>query len=207
MNMETGFLDGSDLYGSTEEAVRSLRLYDAGLVNISACSRCHVNALYYTLLQEHNRLAINLAQFNHHWDDERIFYEAKRILSAIIQHITYNEFLMTAIGEISMTKAELRPLSRGHFSGYSSAHKAGVYNEVALTALPIFLSMIPDNLVNIYIIYFLSINFADFGFKIHSEFIMFYLEMEFHRKLHLELFQFEKTEVTGSMIFVHPKSP
>lgn len=148
MNVATSFLDASDLYGSTEEQMQNIRTYDSGLVNISACKRCTKNALYYILLKEHNRLAMGLAKLNHHWTDDVLFYEARRILTAEIQHITYNEFLTTAIGEIAMSKSELRPLGRGHFSGYSSTNRAGVYNSVALTALPIFLSMIPDDLVS-----------------------------------------------------------
>lgn len=36
----------------------------------------------------------------------------------------------------------------GHYSQYSSGNKAGVYNEVAMTALPALLSTIPKSLMN-----------------------------------------------------------
>lgn len=100
MNLATSFLDGSAIYGSTDEDVESLRTYDAGQVNISACETCSTNALYAALLKEHNRVAVNLAKLNRHWHDNILFLEAKRIVAAEIQHITYNEFLPTVLGEV-----------------------------------------------------------------------------------------------------------
>jgi hypothetical protein len=71
---------------------------------LSLTCRCHevsgVGALYAALLREHNRVAIELARLNQHWDDETLFQEARRIIIAQIQHITYNEFLPTLLGEV-----------------------------------------------------------------------------------------------------------
>lgn len=100
MNLASSFLDGSAIYGSTDEEIDSLRTYDAGLVNITSCVACTTNALYAALLREHNRVASNLAQMNRHWHDNTLFLEAKRIVVAEIQHITYNEFLRTVLGDV-----------------------------------------------------------------------------------------------------------
>ncbi|KAF5284358.1 hypothetical protein FQR65_LT13575 [Abscondita terminalis] len=148
MNLASAFLDGSAVYGSTESALENLRTYDAGLVNVTACIACQTNALYSAILREHNRVAVNLAQLNQHWIDEKLFLESRRIVIAEIQHITYNEFLPTALDEVLTTGTDLDLLTHGHYSKYSSSNRAGVYNEVALTALPALLSMIPSTLMN-----------------------------------------------------------
>lgn len=39
MNLATAFLDASDIYGSTEDAVKSLRTLNGGRVTLDVCSR------------------------------------------------------------------------------------------------------------------------------------------------------------------------
>jgi peroxidase len=47
----------------------------------------------------HNWLATSLAVLNPHWDDETLFQEARRVLIAIYQHVTYYEYLPIALGQ------------------------------------------------------------------------------------------------------------
>nr|XP_022916804.1 uncharacterized protein LOC111426494 [Onthophagus taurus] len=148
MNLASSFLDASAIYGNDDESMQRLRTYDAGLVNVSACAVCKANALYSAILREHNRVAINLAQMNRHWDDEILFLESRRIVAAEIQHITYNEFLPIVLDETSLQDPGLKLKSIGHYSDYSSSNRAGVFNEVAMSALPAMISMIPASLMN-----------------------------------------------------------
>ncbi|CAH1129175.1 unnamed protein product [Ceutorhynchus assimilis] len=148
INLASSFLDGSAVYGSNYASIEKLRNYDNGLVNVSACSSCQSNVLYSAILKEHNRIAINLANLNRHWTDDVLFYESKRIVSAELQHITYNEFLPTLLGQQSIVNSDLELQTHGRYAKYSSSRKAGVYNEVALGALPALLSMLPRELLN-----------------------------------------------------------
>lgn len=111
MNLASGFVDGSSLYGATEKEINSLRLFRSGKVDIRACPRCTesgaVGALHTLLLKEHNRIAMVLSDKNPTWSDSVLFLEARRALVAQIQHITYNEFLPIVLGQQIANKASL----------------------------------------------------------------------------------------------------
>ena len=49
-------------------------------------------------LREHNLCAKNLARINPFWDDERLFQECRRIVGALIQKITYEDYLPKVLG-------------------------------------------------------------------------------------------------------------
>ena len=63
--------------------------------------------------REHNRVAAQLASYNPKWSDEMVFQETRRIIVALLQHITFNEFVPLLTGN-----ATLKPLSSGYFTGY-----------------------------------------------------------------------------------------
>lgn len=56
-------------------------------------------SLHVVFLRLHNRFATQLAAMNQHWGDEKIFQETRRIVGALVQHITYREFLPIVLGE------------------------------------------------------------------------------------------------------------
>ena len=58
---------------------------------------CHflvaLNVLHTIWVREHNRIARKLKQINTGWNGEKVFQETRKIIGAMMQHITYNEYL------------------------------------------------------------------------------------------------------------------
>ncbi|XP_059005316.1 lactoperoxidase [Mustela lutreola] len=50
-------------------------------------------------LREHNRLATELKRLNPHWDGEKVYQEARKILGAFVQIITFRDYLPIVLGE------------------------------------------------------------------------------------------------------------
>ncbi len=57
-----------------------------------------LTALHTVLVREHNRKADELASIHSDWSDEQLYQEARRFVGALIQHITYQEFLPQLVG-------------------------------------------------------------------------------------------------------------
>jgi peroxidase len=67
-------------------------------------------------LRQHNRIARKLeVLFGSTWDDERIYQEARKIVGAVYQHITYNEFLPVVLGRKIMRLFDLNPKRKGKY--------------------------------------------------------------------------------------------
>ncbi|BFG00490.1 chorion peroxidase [Drosophila madeirensis] len=79
--------------------------------------------------REHNRVADILSQINPSASDERIFQEARRIVIAEVQHITYNEFLPIIIGPQQMKRFRLVPQHQGYAHDYSPDINPAITNE------------------------------------------------------------------------------
>lgn len=94
-------------------------------------------------LREHNRIARSLASINPHWSDNELFEEARKIVSAQLQHITYNEYLNMVLGEETLAKYDLRLLTDGFYSGYDMTANPSIDNAVANAAFEFLFTTIP----------------------------------------------------------------
>ncbi|XP_031834130.1 salivary peroxidase/catechol oxidase isoform X3 [Nomia melanderi] len=175
MNQASHFLDGSMIYGSTLKKSRELREFDGGRLRVhvdnnheflpigtvevgSACREgCYdsgdhrVNthpqlAVMHTIWhREHNRIAEKLAELNPYWSDETLFQEARRIVIAEIQHITYKEWLPILLGR-KYTRAVGISLGNSYSRVYNSEDDPAVSNEVATAALRFLTSLMQGTL-------------------------------------------------------------
>lgn len=84
-------------------------------------------------LREHNRVARLLWSLNPDWPDEKIYQEARRIVIAEIQHITYNEWLPLILGPIVMRdfKLQLSQTNGGYSLEYDPETDPSIINEFA----------------------------------------------------------------------------
>jgi len=91
--------------------------------------------VYHTVwVREHNRLAAELAYLNPHWDDERLYQEARRILVAEAQHITYNEWLPIVLGAGYMSELDILPVTYGYNNKYNATVNPTIVNNFATAA-------------------------------------------------------------------------
>ncbi|EFX88723.1 hypothetical protein DAPPUDRAFT_304755 [Daphnia pulex] len=143
INQVTSFMDGSTIYGSSVEEANDLRLFPG---DVRVNEHTELTALHVILIREHNRLAEELAVINSHWSDETLFQEARRIVGAEMQHITYSEFLPVILGQTIMEKYGLEPEFSGYFTGYDININPGVANSVAASALRFVASLLPKKM-------------------------------------------------------------
>ncbi|XP_057353469.1 peroxidasin homolog isoform X2 [Manis pentadactyla] len=77
--------------------------------------------------REHNRVATELLSLNPHWDGDTIYHEARKIVGAQMQHVTYQHWLPKVLGEAGMRML-------GEYRGYEPGINAGIFNAFATAA-------------------------------------------------------------------------
>ncbi|CAL1265686.1 unnamed protein product [Larinioides sclopetarius] len=164
LNQMTAYIDGSSIYGASEERTNALRSYEGGKLKWSIAGgedmlptnkslpcasknapcfatgdkRSNQNVLltliHGVMLREHNRLADRLSSLNPGWSDEILFREARRLLCAQLQHITYTEFLPLLLGNKVMSSYGLSPKLSGYSFDYKADLNAAIINSFATAA-------------------------------------------------------------------------
>ncbi|KAK0399869.1 hypothetical protein QR680_003251 [Steinernema hermaphroditum] len=118
------------------------------------------NAALHTIwIRQHNNIAQKLRELNPHWDDERLYQEARRIVTAQIQHITYNEFLPVVIGKETIAQYGLNLRNHAFDSDYDLKVDPSTLNEYASTVGLFFFSLLPDKLAQ----------YAETGDRVHEK--------------------------------------
>jgi len=139
----TAWVDGSQIYGSDAETAASLREFaggrmligDDGLLptdetgsfiagDIRANENLELTSMHTLFVREHNYWADKIAAKNPDLSDEAIFQQARSIVIAEIQSITYNEFLPSLLGRDALSK----------YRGYDSTVNPTIANEFSTAA-------------------------------------------------------------------------
>ncbi|MCA9198770.1 MAG: hypothetical protein KDA87_14575, partial [Planctomycetales bacterium] len=107
------------LENDNEGRIDPALLFAAG--DVRANENVALLSLHTLLVREHNRLATQFQTANPTWTDERIFQEARRTVGAIIQQITYSEYLPLLLGANAIPaytgyKSDVRPDESGLFA-------------------------------------------------------------------------------------------
>lgn len=83
---------------------------------------------------EHNRIADALAEINPHFDDSLLYNEARRLLIAEYNMITYNEYLPALLGEAIVKKHSLLPGTDGPQAQFIKEVNPGILTNFALAS-------------------------------------------------------------------------
>ncbi|XP_047481343.1 chorion peroxidase-like isoform X2 [Penaeus chinensis] len=97
-------------------------------------------------VREHNAVAAQLSLVNPHWNDDTLYEEARRIVVALIQQITYRDFLPIVLGNTMMKKFDLYPLTSGLRDTYNASEDASVLNVFGTAAYRFGHTLVDDML-------------------------------------------------------------
>ncbi len=143
VNEITAFIDGSMVYGSSEETAASLRSFEGGRLRTSendllpldesgffmagdvrANEQQGLTAMQTLWVREHNRVADEIAASDSSLSDEQIYQQARAIVIGEIQAITFQEYLPTLLGRDAIER----------YKGYDSTVDPTISNLFATAA-------------------------------------------------------------------------
>ena len=149
VNAITAFVDGSQIYGSDQATSDSLRTFYDGKLKMSITDagalldmhtvdgklefrsgdervneQIGLTSMHTLFNREHNRLAALLASEHPDYDDETLFQHTRKLVGAIMQAVTYNEFLPQLLGSAAPEA----------YSGYDAEVNPGIANEFSTAA-------------------------------------------------------------------------
>ncbi|XP_060072561.1 peroxidase-like protein [Ylistrum balloti] len=172
LNHPTSYIDGSTIYGSNKVHQDELRLHHNGRIKLTPSGHLHsapedecilsspghhcfqsgdgrrhvtptLTCLHLLFVKEHNKVADGLRALNPNWDDEHLFQEAKRIVAAELQHITFSEYLPIVLGKEQMERYGLFPTAHGYNNVYDSTVDASTSNAFGAAAFRFGHSEVP----------------------------------------------------------------
>ena len=113
-------------------ARKELLCFDAGDERVNQHPGLMV--IHTLLARRHNKHAYHLSLVNRNWDDEKLFQEARKILIAELQHVTYNEYLPSIFGPVLTEFYKFKHREYNGFSRYDPYINPSIINEYAAAA-------------------------------------------------------------------------
>ena len=161
INEITAWIDGSNVYGSEEETAHELREFVNGLMKVSshatgdllpedeegfflagdvrANEQVYLTSMHTLFVREHNRIARQMKAANPNLNDEQLYQHARKRNIAIMQAITYNEFIPALMGERALSS----------YRGYDSREFPNITNEFSTAAFRFGHSMLNSELLRL----------------------------------------------------------
>ncbi|XP_069997700.1 salivary peroxidase/catechol oxidase [Penaeus vannamei] len=138
-------LDTSNYCNKEEKADKRQYCFMAG---DSRVNKHPLLVLLHTVwMRHHNHIASRLKNINPSWNDEKLFQEARRIVGAQLQHVTYNEYLPPIFGDEISRKFKLKPTkNRTQTHIYGPKLNAAISAEFATAAFRFRHSQIPGHM-------------------------------------------------------------
>lgn len=133
--LPTDGLNGMDCRRNLTESTRNC--FVAG--DIRANEQVGLAAMHTIWMREHNRVALHLKTINPFWSGDKIYNEARKVVGAEIQFITYEHWLPIIVGPEGVKQL-------GSYKGYDSNLNPSVSNVFATAALRFGHSMINPEL-------------------------------------------------------------
>ncbi|XP_040897759.1 eosinophil peroxidase-like [Toxotes jaculatrix] len=87
-----------------------------------------LTSLHTLLMREHNRLARALAKLNPHWDGEKLYQEARKIMGGYFQVLTFRDYLLHIVGPDFISK------QLSTYPGYDESVDPSISNVFATAA-------------------------------------------------------------------------
>ncbi|KAB7503846.1 Peroxidasin [Armadillidium nasatum] len=142
-------MDGSHVYGSTEGRMNELRSFENGMLKenrmgeagfCTGSSHCNMPFLpenpgggNTNFFDAGDHRVKRTTRIN--IDAHDALSETRRIVIAVIQHISYNEFLALLLGKKYMSSAELYSGKSGFFTSYNSSFDPSIRNVFSAAAM------------------------------------------------------------------------
>ncbi|XP_055633524.1 uncharacterized protein LOC129773887 [Toxorhynchites rutilus septentrionalis] len=158
-NQVTSYIDASPIYSSNPRSSDNGRIFRGGMLlfgrgppSEDVCFRAALAnqcirpgdarsgeqpglmMLHVIWVNEHNQIANRLSDINPHWSDEKLYQEARRIVGAMFQQITYREFLPVILGKEVSRLFNLELETSGFYNGYDPSVNPTVSNEFSAAA-------------------------------------------------------------------------